>query len=88
MKCRILCPTLLIETGEGCRNELSSVILEFDSEKDVESNYALLRARIPVSLKGFGILQFEAEGPFVIQSEFPLSLKCVSEGIWELSGIF
>lgn len=93
MKCKILCPVLLIdgtlptdkcEGEECCVNEFANVIVSFDSDADVADIYMRLKRGEAVALEKFGILPCEAEQPSVIQSEFPLTLKRTTEKQWQL----
>ncbi len=93
MKCKILCPVLLIdgtvpsgkcESEECCVNEFANAILSFDSDTDVAEIYMKLKRGETVALEKFGILPCEAEQPSVIQSEFPLTLKRTTEKQWQL----
>lgn len=93
MKCKILCPVLLIdgtlpsdkcEGEECCVNEFANVIVIFDSDGDVADIYMKLKRGEAVTLEKFGILPCEAEQPSVLQSEFPLALKRSTENQWQL----
>ncbi len=94
MKCKILCPVLLIdgtvasgkcESEECCVNEFANAILSFDSDADVAEIYMRLKRGEAVVMEKFGILPCEAEQPSVLQSEFPLTLKRTTEKQWQLS---
>lgn len=85
MKCKILCPTLLIRGAGDFENEFSDVIISFESPEEISGVYLRLRTCGKVMLSEFGIEPFERESSAVIQSEFPLVLKCATETEWVLS---
>ena len=84
-KRKILCPTLLISGSGDFHKEFSNVVISFESEEEIADVYRRLRMCEVVKLLDFGLKPFEAESPAVIQSEFPLALKCIDKTEWVLS---